>query len=329
MTSTVPLQFRTSILSNNREIPNLRAAFGPPFLFIATLFLLNLKMILSYKNSFIFFKPIKTAGTSVEAAISSWCGDKDVFTGSLILNEISDKRYDLSPRNNFREEVILTGEEAKNYLKTNGRMDLWELGYKKFKVVDDIIYHEHTTPKMFCYDKDTENFLKISMVRNPFDMMVSYFWWSYYSPVDSVISFNAGRKISKKEERKQSKNIPKIDDTVSELQKKFDIWMNSAAFMEKQPKQCMGNLTVAEWFADWSNEFFNSEYVDFYIKFESLEKDFYKLCELLNKEVVSIPRFKNSIRKSKISYTDYYTQKNKETVNRLFNTAIEKFQYSF
>ena len=286
-------------------------------------------MILSYKNEFIFFKPIKTAGTSVEAALSLWCGDKDVITGSLILKELSDNRYDLSPHNNFREEVILTGEEAKNYLKTNGRMDLWELGYKKFKIVDDIIYHEHTTPKMFDYNKDTENYFKISMVRNPFDMMVSYFWWSYYSPIDSVVSFNAYRKIAKKDERKQSKNVPKIDDTLSELQRKFDIWMNSAAFMEKQPKQCMGNLTVAEWFADWSNEFFEYKDIDFYIQFENLEKDCDNLCQLLGKEKVDLPRFKNSIRKSGIPYKDYYTANTKKTVNNLFCKTIEKFQYSF
>ena len=286
-------------------------------------------MILSYNNKFIFFKPIKTAGTSVEAALSSWCGDKDVITGSLILNELSDKRYDLSPRNNFREEVILTGEEARNYLKTNGRMDLWELGYKKFKVIDDIIYHEHTTPKMFDYNKDTQDFFKISMVRNPFDMMVSYFWWSYYAPIDSVISFNKNIKNAKKEERKKLKNIPKIDDTLFELQKKFDIWLNSSAFIETPPKQCMGNLTIAEWFADWSNDFFEYKDIDFYITFENLEKDYDNLCQLLNKEKVDLPQFKNSIRKSRIPYRDYYTTITKNIVNNLFCKTIEKFQYKF
>ncbi len=286
-------------------------------------------MILSYKNRFIFFKPIKTAGTSVEAAISSWCGDKDVFTGSLILKELSDKRYDLSPRNNFREEIVLIGEDAKNYLKINGRMDLWELGYKKFRVVDDVIYHEHTSPKMFDYDKNTENFFKISMVRNPFDMMVSYFWWSYYSPIDSVVSFNASRKIAKKEERKQYKNIPKIDDTVSELQKKFDVWMNSAAFMEKPPKECMGNLTVAQWFAAWSNEFFECKDINFYIHFENLEKDYRNLCQLLGKEEILLPKFKNSVRKSSLPYQSYYKESSKKTVEKLFYESIHKFDYKF
>ena len=37
-------------------------------------------MIISHKNKFIFLKPKKVAGTSMEIFLSQFCGDNDVIT---------------------------------------------------------------------------------------------------------------------------------------------------------------------------------------------------------------------------------------------------------
>ena len=37
-------------------------------------------MIVSHKHKFIFVKTVKTAGTSVEIALSRFCGENDIIT---------------------------------------------------------------------------------------------------------------------------------------------------------------------------------------------------------------------------------------------------------
>ena len=38
-------------------------------------------MIISHKHKFIFLKTIKTAGTSIQAALEEHCGKDDIITG--------------------------------------------------------------------------------------------------------------------------------------------------------------------------------------------------------------------------------------------------------
>jgi len=285
-------------------------------------------MIVSYKNKFIFFKPLKTAGTSVEAALSNFCGENDIFTGSVILSEILDKRYDMSPRNNYREAKIISGDEARKYLEHHGRVDLLNSGFNKFQIVDDPIYHEHTSPIMFDFTDETAKFTKVSMVRNPYDMMVSYFWWTYNSPIDDVISFNRSLQIKKKGHQQLANYAPKLNDSIKTLKYKFEAWIDLPAWLSDGPKPSHGE-SISYWFSDWSNEFFNYDDIDFYIRFENIEKDYKTLCELLNKESNELPQFKNKIRKTAFHYEDYYTPAAKKVVQSLFSKTIDKFDYSF
>ena len=50
-------------------------------------------MIVSHKNKFIFFKPMKVAGSSIEHGLSKHCGEIDILTGDR-------EHADLQPRNN-------------------------------------------------------------------------------------------------------------------------------------------------------------------------------------------------------------------------------------
>ena len=57
-------------------------------------------MILSYTNNFLFIKTRKTAGTSIEIALSLKCSKKDVITPISPNDEIIRKRlFGLLPRN--------------------------------------------------------------------------------------------------------------------------------------------------------------------------------------------------------------------------------------
>ena len=78
----------------------------------------------------------------------------------MILSEILDKRYDMSPRNNYRETKVISGDEARKYLEHHGRIDLLNSGFSKFEIVDDPIYHEHTSPMMFDFTDKTAKIYK-------------------------------------------------------------------------------------------------------------------------------------------------------------------------
>ena len=114
-------------------------------------------MIISHSKKFIFFKPLKVAGSSVEACLAKHCGEEDVLTGS----DIDDERqqFDYVSRNNFDER-------------------------------GNPIFHMHTSPQLlYSMTNNTwDDYFKFTIVRNPWEMTVSYFWWCFYSPTNSVIS---------------------------------------------------------------------------------------------------------------------------------------------
>jgi hypothetical protein len=63
-------------------------------------------MIISHKHKFIFIKPQKTAGTSVELMLSRICGDKDVITplGFDPDPNVREKHNATPPQNYYRKK---------------------------------------------------------------------------------------------------------------------------------------------------------------------------------------------------------------------------------
>ena len=94
-------------------------------------------MIISHKYKFIFIKTTKTAGTSLEVALSKYCGEGDIITA------ISPPVETHKPKNN---------QGFYNHMSIN------EI---KIKI------------KPHTY----KNYFKFTFERNPYDKMVSWYWW--------------------------------------------------------------------------------------------------------------------------------------------------------
>lgn len=118
---------------------------------------LGSKMIISHKHKFIYFKAKKVAGTSTEILLSDLVDDSDIVT-KIIKGDYSTHK----PRN-----------------------------YKGF--------HNHSSPKYIKNQIGEYKFscyYKFINVRNPFDRMVSFYWWRISGSVakksfkDFVLSSN-------------------------------------------------------------------------------------------------------------------------------------------
>lgn len=127
-------------------------------------------MIISHKHKFIFTKPQKTAGTSVELLLSRICGNDDIITPF---------GYDPDPKvrqnNNARE--------PQNYYRKKPfkHWQIKEIYYFLFKNIDiNNNYWEHLHAdaiRQYVNDEIWNSYKKISIVRNPWDHAVSWFKW--------------------------------------------------------------------------------------------------------------------------------------------------------
>ena len=127
-------------------------------------------MIISYKHKFIFIKPQKTAGTSVELMLSRICGDKDVITplGFDPDPNVREKHNATPPQNYYRKKPFKHWKISEMYhhffknKKTNS--NYWE------HLNADLI-------RQYVGDDIWHSYKKVSIVRNPWDHAVSWFKW--------------------------------------------------------------------------------------------------------------------------------------------------------
>ena len=125
-------------------------------------------MIISHKHKFIFIKTNKTAGTSIEIALSKFCGKNDIITpisaeDELIRRELGyrgPQNY-LSP---FREYTI------KDWIK------LIIMRSRK------INFYNHIPAREICKKIDKkvwDEYYKFCFERNPWDRIISMYYWRY------------------------------------------------------------------------------------------------------------------------------------------------------
>lgn len=121
-------------------------------------------MIISHKYKYIFLKTNKTAGTSIEIALSKFCGEDDVITP-------------ISPED--EEMRRLLGYKGPQNYQSNDTNEGEFYNHIPAKEIKELISSE-------VWD----NYFKFCFERNPWDRFVSLYYWRYKSePRPSITKF--------------------------------------------------------------------------------------------------------------------------------------------
>lgn len=135
-------------------------------------------MIISHRHKFIFLKTVKTGGTSVEIALSRYCGDEDVVTPISPEDEPTRRELGIAPRNYLAPRAAY------------GLPDFYRLLVQR---EEKRLYWNHITARDVRDRVGAEiwnSYFKFTTERNPWDKTVSdYFWRASRGGPQSIDSY--------------------------------------------------------------------------------------------------------------------------------------------
>lgn len=123
-------------------------------------------MILSHDYRFIFVKPKKVAGTSLEILLSQFCGPDDIITPITEKDEATRARLGFPGPRNYRKRLRETN------------FDDWRRLVLRRK--EPLRFYNHISASEIRENIGGDiwnSYLKISIVRNPFDYAISRYFW--------------------------------------------------------------------------------------------------------------------------------------------------------
>ncbi|MYL26182.1 MULTISPECIES: sulfotransferase family 2 domain-containing protein [Halomonadaceae] len=124
-------------------------------------------MIISHKHQFIFLKTTKTAGTSIELALSRFCGPNDIITPLSSEEEKIRQKIGGTPPQNYRPT---------SRFQYTGR-DWWKL---LSRGKPPRRYREHMPARKIrrhVRHETWNQYFKFCVARNPWDRVISQYYW--------------------------------------------------------------------------------------------------------------------------------------------------------
>lgn len=125
-------------------------------------------MIISHRYRLIFVKTRKTAGTSVQEAVASICGPDDIVTPT----GISEGDYRARHHRGLPTPILYLRQEPRRH--RTSRIIRWALSCTRI--------HDHMfLDELFALPEAQQwrNYFKFTVERNPWDKVVSRYFWKY------------------------------------------------------------------------------------------------------------------------------------------------------
>jgi hypothetical protein len=100
------------------------------------------EMIISFEHNFIYWRPLKVGSSAVLQALGEYCGDTDIVNNPVPITDVLKLGLKLYGRNFTKYEWHMLPDDIREISKV-----------------------------------DWDSFFKFTIVRNPWDMTVSMYWW--------------------------------------------------------------------------------------------------------------------------------------------------------
>ena len=222
-------------------------------------------MIVSHKHKFIFMKTRKTGGTSIQSALAPICGEDDIITPDVDDME-SGKNVDKFFTDHPHPALI----DVKNFLS----YDVWN------------------------------RYFKFTIVRNPWEIVVSRYNWNKRNEEGSIEDFREWLKTYCCEEA---------------------VWGPA--------HYCVNDIQVGYTHIGVLHRI-RSTYgdigLDYIARFENIKEDFKYICDKIGIDRIELPHKKKGYKPTwHKHYTEYYDRKSVLLVSEYFSADVDVFNYKF
>ena len=248
-------------------------------------------MIISHRHKFVYLKAKKVAGTSVEVALARHCGEGDIVTpiGSF------DPKWD-------EEEYDHPGTKQQGY-------------------------HRHATlvPVRRQLGRDLwDAYFKFSIVRNPWDLVVSQYHWGTRS--DYWRTYKGSVRTSLKRfwtnAPRMGRNLRGLGESLVRTFLKMDA-VSFEFFVKHMLRYYKPNNDP--FYFDRSG----AVGLDFLIRYENLADDYTSACKRIGIPPSRLPALKTKSRSERRHYSTYYDDRTREIGAKTYPRHIEHFDYRF
>ena len=237
-------------------------------------------MLVSHRKKFIFTKTIKAASTSIESYFEKYCMPEGEWTFSHAREEYVGKEGIIGYRGGNRGKQIWHNHMSAAKIRDQIGASLWD------------------------------SYFKFTVIRNPFDKLVSGFYMQEKRIRNYTITQKLGVIARKLIGKAHSKDYI-VGDTEIE---RFRNWIKNGGAMLDRDKYLIDGYIC----------------IDFFIRYEDLEVGIKHVCDKLGIpfESENIPLLKSGIRNKQFTINEFYDPETIHIVNKLYEFELKYFGYA-